>query len=169
MFDRWAGCRFGFSAVRTDRSTGQTRPLTCGIMPRVIRFYGLFFLIDMALLVIALIDCLSTDEYAVRNLPKVVWVFLILLFSPIGAIAWFVAGRPQRASLGRGGSWRPGSGFPESQRPRRQMAPDDDPDFLRRVERSRREDDEMFKKWEADLRRREDELRRRTAGGTDPV
>ena len=49
------------------------------------------------------------------------------------------------------------------------MAPDDDPDFLRRVERSRREDDEMFKKWEADLRRREDELRRRTAGGTDPV
>ena len=37
------------------------------------------------------------------------------------------------------------------------------------VERSRREDEEMFKKWEADLRRREDELRRRTAGGTDPV
>lgn len=52
----------------------------------------MLFLIDLALLVIALIDCLSTDEYAMRKLP---WVFIILLFSPIGAIVWFVAGRPQ--------------------------------------------------------------------------
>lgn len=118
-------------------------------------------LIDLALLVIALIDCLSTDEFAVRNLPKVVWVFLILLFSPIGAIAWFVAGRPQNASVGRGGQWRPGAGFPERERPRRSMAPDDDPAFLRDIAQSQRQDEEMFKKWEADLRRREDELRRR--------
>jgi hypothetical protein len=126
-------------------------------MPGVIRLYGLFFLIDLALLVIALIDCLSTDEHEVRNLPKVVWVFIILLFSPIGPIVWFVAGRPQRA---RTGTWRPGRGFPEAERPR-PVAPDDDPEFLRRVERSRRDDDEMFQKWEADLRRREEDLRRR--------
>jgi len=134
----------------------------------VIRLYGLFFLIDMALLVIALIDCLSTDEYEIRNLPKVVWVFLILLFSPIGAIAWFVAGRPQRQSVRRGGAWRPGNGFPEATRPR-QVAPDDDPQFLGRVDRARREDEEMFKRWEADLKRREDDLRRRTAEDGDPV
>lgn len=134
----------------------------------MVRLYGFFFLIDMALLVIALIDCLSTDEYAVRNLPKVVWVFLILLFSPIGAIAWFVAGRPQRASLGRGSDWRPGRGFPEAERPR-PVAPDDDPEFLRRVDSARRDDEEMFKKWEADLRRREDDLRRRSAGEGDPA
>jgi hypothetical protein len=126
----------------------------------VIRLYGLFMLLDLALLVIALIDCLSTDEFAVRNLPKVVWVFLILLFSPIGAIAWFVAGRPQTASVGRGGQWRPGAGFPERERPRA-VAPDDDPAFLRDLNRSRRDDEEMFKRWEADLRRREDELRKR--------
>jgi hypothetical protein len=41
------------------------------------------------------------------------------------------------------------------------MAPDDDPEFLRRVARSKREDEEMFTKWEADLRRREEELRRK--------
>jgi hypothetical protein len=131
----------------------------------VIRFYGLLMLIDLALLVIALIDCLSTDEFSVRNLPKVVWVFLILLFSPIGAIAWFVAGRPQNARVGRAGEWRPGSGFPENERPR-PLAPDDDPAFLRSVERSRREDEQMFDKWEADLRRREEELRRREDGQT---
>jgi hypothetical protein len=101
----------------------------------------------------------------VRNLPKGVWVFLILLFSPSGAIVWFVAGRPERA---RTNTWRPGSGFPERERPR-PVAPDDDPEFLRRVEQSRRDDEEMFKRWEADLRRREDDLRRRTAEDGDPV
>jgi hypothetical protein len=127
----------------------------------VIRLYALLALLDLALVVIALIDCLSTDEDAVRNLPKLVWVLLILLFSPVGAIVWFVAGRPQRTTVGRAGEWRPGSGFPESQRPRRQLGPDDDPEFLRDVASAKRDDDELFAKWEADLRRREEDLRRR--------
>jgi hypothetical protein len=126
----------------------------------VIRLYGLLFLVDLALTVVALIDCLSTDEYAVRNLPRIAWLFLILLFSPIGPIAWFVAGRPQHQPVGRAGDWRPGRGFPEADRPR-PTAPDDDPAFRRDIARSRREDEEMFAKWEADLRRREEELRRR--------
>jgi hypothetical protein len=92
----------------------------------VIRLYGFFFLVDLALVLVALIDCLCTDEYAVRNLPKVPWVFIILLFSPVGAIAWFVAGRPQNHRVGRAGEWRPGGGFPEHQRPR-PLAPDDEP------------------------------------------
>jgi Phospholipase_D-nuclease N-terminal len=130
----------------------------------VIRVYGMFFLIDLALLVVALIDCLSTDEYAVRNLPKAAWVLLVLLFSPIGAIAWFVAGRPQSQRT-PAGQWRPGTGFPEYDRPRRPLGPDDDPDFLR--DRCRRDDEEMFAKWEADLRGREDDLRRRETGRPD--
>jgi hypothetical protein len=126
----------------------------------VIRLYGLFFLVDLVLTVVALIDCLSTDEGAARNLPKVAWVFIILLFSPVGPIAWFVAGRPQSHRVGRAGQWRPGNGFPEYERPR-PLGPDDDPDFLKSAAGLRREDDEMFAKWEADLRRREEELRRR--------
>jgi hypothetical protein len=126
------------------------------MMSRVIRLYGFLFLADLVLTVVAVIDCLSTDEYEVRNLPQLAWVFIILLFSPIGSIAWFVAGRPQRANVGAAGAWRPGNGFPEYDRPR---APDDDPDFTRG--RARREDEEMFSKWEADLRRREEDLRRR--------
>jgi Phospholipase_D-nuclease N-terminal len=129
-------------------------------MSDVIRLYGLMFLVDMALVVVALIDCLSTDDYAVRNLPKVAWVFIILLFSPVGPIAWFVAGRPEKARSGAAGVWRPGSGFPEDERPRsRPLAPDDDPGFL--SSRARAEDEELFRKWEEDLRRREDELRRK--------
>ena len=121
------------------------------MMADVFRLYGLLFLADLVLTIVALIDCLSTDEWEVRNLPKVVWVFLILLFSPIGPIVWFVAGRPQRNTVGRGGDWRPGRGFPEYDRPR--PAPRADP--------AQGEDEELFARWEADLRRREEELRRR--------
>ncbi|HEX5540524.1 MAG TPA: hypothetical protein VFX60_03010 [Micromonospora sp.] len=48
-----------------------------------------------------------------------------------------------------GGAWRPGNGFPGYERPR-PLAPDDDPQFLQNLSRSRREDEELFSKWEAD-------------------
>jgi hypothetical protein len=134
------------------------------MMCAMARLYMLFALADLAVLVIALIDCLASDEYEIRALPKVVWVFIILLFSPIGGIVWFVAGRPQHAGVaGRKEVWRPGAGFPEATRPGRQVAPDDDPEFLRNIARTNREDEEMLRSWEADLRRREEELKRRQA------
>lgn len=120
----------------------------------------------------ALIDCLSTEEFAIRALPRVAWVFLILLFSPIGAIAWFVAGRPPRAvRMSNGEMWRPGSGFPGTERPRRgqRAAPDDDPEFLRNVARSLNDDEAMLNKWQADLSRREEEIRKREKRATTEV
>jgi hypothetical protein len=81
------------------------------------RLYPLVLLLDIALLVVALIDCLSAAEPAIRALPRAAWVFVILLFSPIGALAWFVAGRPAQARAGRPA--------------RAVLAPDDDPEFLR--------------------------------------
>ncbi|GAA0538629.1 PLD nuclease N-terminal domain-containing protein [Paractinoplanes ferrugineus] len=129
----------------------------------MVRLYSLFVLLDLALLVVALIDCLSAEESLIRALPRAPWVFIILLFSPVGAIAWFVAGRPAPAvRLSNGTVWRPGSGFPENERPRqRSTAPDDDPEFLKSLASTARDDEAMMKTWEADLRRREDELRRR--------
>jgi len=120
------------------------------------RLFPLLALADLALIVVALIDCLSVEEYQIRALPRVVWVFLILLFSPVGPIAWFVAGRPERATVGA----------PEDpvlhSAPGRSVAPDDDPEFLGRIAaRKRQEDEEMLRLWEADLRKREEELRKR--------
>jgi Phospholipase_D-nuclease N-terminal len=133
------------------------------------RLFVLFFLADLALLIVALIDCLSTDEHEIRALPRVVWAFIIVLFSPIGPIAWFMAGRPQRVTAGASSSsWHP-AGSPAASR---QRGPDDDPDFLRELAaRTRRDDDrllrqddeKLLRQWEADLRRREEELRRREA------
>jgi hypothetical protein len=125
------------------------------------RLLPLFALADLAILVIALIDCLSAEEHEIRALPRIAWVFLILLFSPIGGIAWFVAGRPQRTGAAQRQTWAPGNGFPESSRPSREVAPDDDPAFLSSLARTWRDDESFLKDWEADLRRREEELRRR--------
>ena len=128
------------------------------------RLLPLYVLLDIALICVALIDCLSSDDSDIRALPKVVWVFIILLFSPIGPIVWFVAGRPQRVATG-GGGWTPGVGPQEPNRPiraraRRPLAPDDDPEFLKKIGEPN-SDEELFRRWEEDLKRREDDLRRK--------
>ena len=81
------------------------------------------WLLSIALTVYAVVDCIQTDEPRVRNLPKLLWILLILVFPVVGPIAWLVAGRPQRGPAGR----RPTS------RPQPPRGPDDDPDFLRRL------------------------------------
>jgi phospholipase D-like protein len=121
------------------------------------RLFPLLALADLALMVVALIDCLSVEEFEIRALPRFAWVLLILLFSPVGPIAWFAAGRPARAAV-RTGADDPLL-FPT---PGRAIAPDDDPEFLNQMAvQKRKEDEEMLRLWEADLRRREEELRKR--------
>jgi hypothetical protein len=106
----------------------------------------LFFLVYLAVLVVALIDCLSTDEAEMRNLPKFVWILLIVVFSPIGGIAWFLSGRP-KADV-------PAGTAATNAKPR-QVAPDDDPDFLRGLtERGRADEAEALRQWEEELKKK---------------
>ena len=130
------------------------------MMHDMARVYMLMFALEILLTVLALISCLSAYEGELRALPKIVWVIIILLFPIVGAIVYFAAGRPLPATAGAAGQWRPGAGFPEAERPRRPIAPDDDPAFLKAIDaQTRKSDEEMLKKWEEDLKRREDELR----------
>jgi hypothetical protein len=144
---------------------------------------GLTGLLVTGLLVFCLIDVLMTPEGAVRNIPKLAWVLIVLLFPLIGSIAWLVAGRPPAGAHGdlpyKGNRGRtpwpatPTAGFPEYERPRPTRGPDDDPVFLHRLQEDKQQSDaeheDMLKRWEADLRRREEELRRGPADddGTD--
>ena len=80
-------------------------------------------LLVLALTIYAVIDCIQTDDRVMRGLPKALWVLLILVFPVVGAVAWFIAGRPRRP--------RPQGGRTQSPPPPR--GPDDDPDFLRRL------------------------------------
>lgn len=44
------------------------------------------------------------------------------------------------------------------------MAPDDNPEFLKALKDENKKDESLLKDWEADLRRREEELKRRENG-----
>ncbi|MGW4809866.1 PLD nuclease N-terminal domain-containing protein [Kitasatospora sp. NPDC004272] len=111
----------------------------------------------LALWVWAFIDCLTTPEDEVRHLPKVAWVIVVLFFPLVGSIAWLVAGRDRTGARSRSArpsgptAGRPGHGRP--------LAPDDDPEFLASLKRGNEQHEDLLKQWEADLRRREEELR----------
>ncbi|MFI1509904.1 PLD nuclease N-terminal domain-containing protein [Streptomyces sp. NPDC020597] len=119
------------------------------------------FLLVLALWIYAFIDCLNTPEEEVRGLPKVIWVIIILLFGEVlvGPVAWLVAGKTRHA---------PAGGSTPSQWHRNQrtefVAPDDNPEFLKSLKDENNKDEKLLKDWEADLRRREDELKRRESG-----
>jgi hypothetical protein len=119
------------------------------------RLFPLLFLAGLALAVVALIDCLSTESDEVRALPRFAWIFVILLFPVVGPIVWFSAGRPQGAGAG-GGAWGVGA-YPERSRPRRQVAPDDDPEFLSNLTTTSPDDEEVLRQFEEDLRRRDND------------
>jgi len=97
----------------------------------------------IALVVYALIDCVRTpDDDMPVGIPKVLWVVLIIVFPGIAAIAWIVVSRVARATAEPSPSNRPGLwSSPSPQRPVRRtgpLAPDDDPEFLARLESERR-------------------------------
>lgn len=134
--------------------------------------YVLPAIIEIGLLVYALIDCIQTDSVVTRNLPKPLWIFLIILVPIVGPIAWLVAGRPERGTARRGPTnpsrspWpsTATAGFPEYERPRPPRGPDDDPEFLASVRGPDPEKEELLRQWEEQLRRREEELE--ASGGT---
>ncbi|WP_326651796.1 MULTISPECIES: PLD nuclease N-terminal domain-containing protein [unclassified Streptomyces] len=127
------------------------------------------FLLVLALWIYAFIDCLNTPEQEVKHLPKVVWIIIVLLFGEvlIGPVAWLVAGKARKVSAD-------GSTPSEWHRSHRTewVAPDDNPDFLKSLKDEAApskevKDEALLKDWEADLRRREEELKRRE-NGDDP-
>lgn len=129
------------------------------------------------------IDILIAPEAAVRWLPRYAWLLPILIFPVAGSIAWIVAGRPWRAALhrprdlsrlGMDEPASPASGVAEEIE-RRAAQPDHplgDTEFRTDAElaaelcRLNQEHEQTLRRWEADLRRREEQLRQR-AGGSE--
>lgn len=96
-------------------------------------------LIGMVVEIAAIVSCALTPEQQVRGIPKPLWLLVILFFPVVGAVLWFAFGRDRGA-------------------PRvRRTAPDDDPEFLARLGRSRRAalpahaDEEAIRQLEQDL------------------
>jgi hypothetical protein len=97
----------------------------------VFLFDGVAGVAVLALWLYCVLDVITSDEASIRNLPKMAWVFIVIVLFEIGAIAWLIAGRPQspRRSL----PYKGNTGIPaEYDRPGRAAAqhPEDDAAFL---------------------------------------
>jgi hypothetical protein len=87
----------------------------------VARFILIFALIVAWLY--TLIDCIRTPRNEVRLLPKALWLLLMFVVPLISSGLYWLLGRPTPDTGGRGGRGAR----------RSPKAPDDDPEFLRRV------------------------------------
>jgi len=117
----------------------------------------LLILLATAAVIWALVECIQSEEDQVRYLPKVAWILVILFGLVVGAVAWFVLGRPRSAQPSRRNMGVPRNGGPAAPADGRRPAPDDDPEFLRKIGRDS-EHEQMLRRWEEDLQRREREL-----------
>ncbi len=115
--------------------------------------FGLFV---MALWVFSVIDVIISDEGAIRYLPKVPWLLLVLFFPLAGSVAWLVAGRPVTQARPRAFE-RDVPAYPEYDRPGRMAAssPDEDDAFLRKVRERAEEQRKAYEARKAEERRRE--------------
>ncbi|MEE1621312.1 PLD nuclease N-terminal domain-containing protein [Zafaria sp. Z1313] len=112
-------------------------------------------LVALAITIYALIECIRTRPQDVRSISKPAWILAIVLLPLIGAGLWFWLGRPR---FGNGGG-APGNRGGSAPRP---SAPDDDTEFLRNLERQRRQQarEEGLRRKEAELKAKEEQLKK---------
>jgi hypothetical protein len=119
---------------------------------------GLVPLAVLALWLYCIFDVIASDEALVRNLPRTLWLILVIFLPTVGSVAWLALGRPLYAS------WRPG----DTRRrppPGRAIGPEDLPEFP--ASRADDERERRLREWEDDLRRREQGLRPDDEGDKD--
>jgi Phospholipase_D-nuclease N-terminal len=112
---------------------------------------GLLFLALIVFWLWALYDVITVEPSKVRNLPKVLWIVVVILLGPffaIGAFLWVFLGRPARTGA-------PGGRPTAPRRPRRAPEPEPETDMhAKRVVTDRRsaELDRMLEEWERSRR-----------------
>lgn len=100
---------------------------------------GLITLLTIVLWVYAFFDALTCPSEEIRNLPKVLWLVIIVLFAVVGPLLWFFLGRPHAeaaapsAAVTTSADNLDPSDFQRPSGRQRPLGPDDDPEFLRRL------------------------------------
>lgn len=98
------------------------------------RYLG--FVILVGLVVWCVLDISRSDEDERLGVHPALWMALVVLVPVLGAVVWVLVSRGRRAARRQaGGPGRPAR--PGGRRPG-PVAPDDDPDFLRRLDEERR-------------------------------
>ena len=55
--------------------------------------YALFSILIFALVIAALVDIITRQDWQVQHLPKMVWIIIVILLPLIGSLLWFGLGR----------------------------------------------------------------------------
>lgn len=105
------------------------------------RYVG--FLLLVAVVVYTVTDIINAPDEDLHGLPRGIWIVLVVLIPVLGSIVWFAVSLNGRRSRGEalggprsGPRTAPGGhAAPGRQGP---LAPDDDPEFLWRLEQERR-------------------------------
>ena len=90
------------------------------------------FIAVAALTIFTVVDIALIDRSRVKGLPKIVWILICIIFLVVGPVIWFLLGRQRLSERGGGSFQRRG--------PR---APDDDPEFLRKLGREQAQEERI--------------------------
>ena len=124
---------------------------------------GTLALVMVGLWIFCIIDVITTPDP--RNLPKMAWLFIVIILPDIGSIAWLVAGHNWGPSVSTYRSATvAGTAYPEYDRPGRAVPanPDDDEVFLKQVrERADAQRREYQERRKRELQEEQDRLRKR--------
>jgi len=113
-------------------------------------------LILTGLLVFAIVDVIVIDNGRVRGLPKFAWIMVVIILPLIGPLLWFFLGRERLDAPNHGRYVNDPAPVPEPGRRLGPIAPDDDPDFLGRLNREQ-EQEERIRELEKRLKDLDDD------------
>ncbi|MFF5264171.1 hypothetical protein ACFY4C_35025 [Actinomadura viridis] len=99
--------------------------------------YVLLSLILIGVWLFALFDVITTGEAGVRHLPKFGWFLVVLLGMLPGAVLWLALGRARAGAPPA----REAAGHERRAPAEAPKGPEDDPAFLRELERRLREEE----------------------------
>jgi hypothetical protein len=84
--------------------------------------------------VLAVVDISVLERSRVRFLPKIAWIVLVIVLPIAGPVIWFIVGRGRPGENNTASPSGPSSGRLGP------IAPDDDPDFLGRLNRDQEQE-----------------------------
>jgi hypothetical protein len=113
--------------------------------------------LELILVIFCFVDAISARDDEVRNLPRWLWIVLIVFLPIVGPVSWLIAGRPMATQPSR-----LATEFPEYDRPGRYSAPDPEADaaFLRKVRERAEEQRQKAAREKAEQQRLEAERER---------
>jgi Phospholipase_D-nuclease N-terminal len=114
-------------------------------------------IVVLVVFVYGLIDLIRTDPRQTKGISKPAWIVVQIVLPVIGAVLWFLIGRPRSVAAATPAAYR------------HPTAPDDDPDFLRNLEQRRRNraESDRLKKLKDELDAKERGLGKGHTGGPD--